>query len=270
MPTEGQRTFVDGYWHHVAPSLISDEPDRSDDSTLDALVKLRNRLTHFGASDTAVAVEARAIPVLDLLMRFIDEELLPNETSDAAAEAWKLREAIRPLVGRVRGLVERRLGPLTEQLEAASTHTLRCLSCGHFATILAAGPDGVGSLGSCLLCGKRYDSFTDALEAHGMGSRYEAVTQGGPPPAYECSECLADEDCVVLTQTADDPARCGSACGAYTGSKASAATASGPSTSLSGPICAATATPANSPSSDRYCPASSPLSPAVQYREQDP
>ncbi|MFF8531894.1 hypothetical protein ACF07B_07880 [Streptomyces sp. NPDC015532] len=139
-------------------------------------------------------------------MRFIDEELLPNETSDAAAEAWKLREAIRPLVVRVRGLVERRLGPLTEHLEAASTHTLRCLSCGHFATILAAGPDGVGSLGSCLLCGKTYDSFTDALEAHGMGSRYEAVTQGGPPPAYECSECLADEDCVVLTQTADDPA----------------------------------------------------------------
>ncbi|MFE4967558.1 hypothetical protein [Streptomyces sp. NPDC056660] len=48
------------------------------DASLAALVKLRNRLTHFCATDTVVAVEARVIPVLDLLLRFVDEELLPK------------------------------------------------------------------------------------------------------------------------------------------------------------------------------------------------
>ncbi|GAA1236260.1 hypothetical protein [Streptomyces rhizosphaericus] len=68
------------------------EPVDPDDAGLKALVDLRNRLTHFGASDTAVAVEARAIPVLDLLLTFIDEELLPNDNSDSAADAWELME----------------------------------------------------------------------------------------------------------------------------------------------------------------------------------
>ncbi|MFF0793204.1 hypothetical protein [Streptomyces spiralis] len=63
---------------------------------------------HFGA--TAVAVEARVIPVLDLLLTFIDEELLPHDDSDAAAEAWELMESIRPLVGQIRGLGDRRFG----------------------------------------------------------------------------------------------------------------------------------------------------------------
>ncbi|MFE2267164.1 hypothetical protein [Streptomyces griseosporeus] len=36
-------------------------PIAPEDAALKALVELRNRLTHFGATDTAVAVEARAI-----------------------------------------------------------------------------------------------------------------------------------------------------------------------------------------------------------------
>ncbi|MER6442184.1 hypothetical protein ABT275_38505 [Streptomyces sp. NPDC001185] len=174
------------------------------DAALTALVMLRNRLTHFGASDTAVAVEARAIPVLDLLLTFIDEELLPNDTSESSMEAAELMETIRPLVGRIRGLVDRRLGPLGQNLGPASGHTLRCLSCGHFAALATPANGGARPVG-CLLCGKAYDDIADVVDAYGVGSFYEAVTQGGQPPAYECAECSAAEACVVPAQTADEP-----------------------------------------------------------------
>ncbi|MFJ3339150.1 hypothetical protein [Streptomyces sp. NPDC086766] len=178
-------------------------PIDPDDGALKALVDLRNRLTHFGATDTTVAVEARAIPVLDLLLTFIDEELLPHDDSDAATDAWELMETIRPLVGQIRGLVDRRLGPLGEKLGPASGHALRCTSCGHFAALLAGNGDKrpVG----CLLCGKTFDEVAEAVDAYGVGSFYEAITQGGEPPAYECAECSPGEPCVVPTQTADDP-----------------------------------------------------------------
>ncbi|MFC8495613.1 hypothetical protein ACFUJU_33415 [Streptomyces sp. NPDC057235] len=191
----------------VALKRLRDEvkvanPIDPDDAALKALVGLRNRLTHFGATDTAVAVESRAIPVLDLLLTFIDEELLPHDNSDAAAEAWELMESIRPLVGRIRGLVEHRLGPLGEKLGPASGHTLRCLSCGHFATLVTGGDEHpVG----CLLCGKAHDDIPAAVEAYGIGSFHEAITQGGEPPAYECSECSTGQPCVVPVPTADEP-----------------------------------------------------------------
>ncbi|MER6847085.1 hypothetical protein AB0A81_28170 [Streptomyces flaveolus] len=174
------------------------------DVALDALVKLRNRLTHFGATDTAVAVEARAIPVLDLLLTFIDEELLPHADSDTAADAWELMETIRPLVGQIRGLVDHRLGPLGEKLEPARGHTLRCLSCGHFAALVTPGNGGVRPVG-CLLCGKAYVDVAEVIDAYGVGSFYEAVSEGGEPPAYECTECSSGQACVVPAQTADEP-----------------------------------------------------------------
>ncbi|MGK5450989.1 hypothetical protein [Streptomyces radiopugnans] len=178
------------------------DPIDPDHAALKALVDLRNRLTHFGATDTAVAVEARAIPVVDLLLTFIDEELLPHDNSDVAAEAWELMESIRPLVGRIHGLVDHRLGPLGEKLGPASGHTLRCLSCGHFAALVTGGDERPVA---CLLCGKAYDDIPDAVEAYGIGSFYEAITQGGEPPAYECSECSTGQACVVPVPTAEEP-----------------------------------------------------------------
>ncbi|MFJ2627634.1 hypothetical protein ACIO6T_30605 [Streptomyces sp. NPDC087532] len=177
-------------------------PIDPEDAGLKALVGLRNRLTHFGATDTAVAVEARAIPVLDLLLTFIDEELLPHDTSDSAAEAHELMETIRPLIGRIRGLVHHRLGPLGEKLEPARSHTLRCLSCGHFAAVVTGGEHRPVV---CLLCGKAYDDIEGAVDAYGVGSFYEAVTQGGEPPAYECAKCSTADACVVPAQTAAEP-----------------------------------------------------------------
>ncbi|MFI0813426.1 hypothetical protein [Streptomyces echinatus] len=179
-------------------------PIDPDDGALKALVDLRNRLTHFGATDTAVAVEARAIPVLDLLLTFIDEELLPHDDCDAAADAWELMETIRPLVGQIRGLVDRRLGPLGENLGPASGHTLRCLSCGHFAALVTPGNGGVRPVG-CLLCGKAYDDVAEVVDAYGARSFYTAVSEGGEPPAYECAECSTGQACVVPAQTADEP-----------------------------------------------------------------
>ncbi|CAM5721489.1 MULTISPECIES: hypothetical protein [Streptomyces] len=89
-------------------------------------------------------------------------------------------------------------------LRDASGYTLRCLSCGHFAALVAPGNGGVRPVG-CLLCGKAYDDVAEVVDAYGMGSFYEAISEGGEPPAYECAECSTGQACVVPTQTADEP-----------------------------------------------------------------
>ncbi|MFF2964945.1 hypothetical protein ACFVT1_40150 [Streptomyces sp. NPDC057963] len=79
---------------------------------------------------------------------------------------------------------------------------MRCLSCGQFAAVVTGEPRRPVV---CLLCGKAYADIAGAVDAYGVGSFYEAITQGGEPPAYECAQCSGVDACVVPTQTADEP-----------------------------------------------------------------
>lgn len=172
-----------------------------EDTDLKALADLRNRLTHYGASDTALAVESRTVPVLKKLLPFLDDELLPHAHSDDAAAAHELMEQIRPLIGKVGSFVQLRLDELEATLKDATERTLRCVSCGHFTLVVEGGGGKEAFL--CLLCGKDHGTIADMVELYGVGSFYEAHTQGGEPPAYECAECGSGDATVLPVETAD-------------------------------------------------------------------
>ncbi|MFE7161284.1 hypothetical protein [Streptomyces sp. NPDC057636] len=176
-------------------------PIAPDDTDLKALGALRNRLTHYGASDTAVAVEARMVPVLKKLLPFIDDELLPHDDSDDATEAFELMEKIRPLIGRSGGFVQHRLEELASDLKELADTTLRCVSCGHFTLIVEGGQDRF----VCRLCGKDHGDVGGMVELYGVGSFYEARTQGGEDPAHECAECSSGDATVLPVETASSP-----------------------------------------------------------------
>ncbi|MGW5434070.1 hypothetical protein ACWET9_44140 [Streptomyces sp. NPDC004059] len=59
---------------NIAAVPITDKEERA----LTDLGKHRNKLQHFGLTAPARAMEAKAGEVLDFLIRFVDEELLPG------------------------------------------------------------------------------------------------------------------------------------------------------------------------------------------------
>ncbi|MGV9393346.1 hypothetical protein ACWDQL_30020 [Streptomyces olivaceus] len=192
---------VEGALTRLRDDVRVQNPIDPKDADLDALGALRNRLTHYRASDTVVAVEARTVPVLDKLLPFIDNELLPNDTSDDATAAVELMEQIRPLIGRAGAYVRHRLAELEPVLKEHAETALQCLSCGHPTMVAEGGAD----VFVCRLCGKSYDGIEELIEFYGQGSFYTAVAEGGEPPAYECAECSSGTETVLPVQTAAVP-----------------------------------------------------------------
>lgn len=157
------------------------EPKNAD---LEALANLRNRLQHFGAKDTTIAVQARTIPVLDLLLNFIDADVLPHDSSPEAWDAQLQMDDIRAGFRHLKDFVAHRLEALGEVLDTFKDYTVACLSCGQFAVVL----DGNESV-QCSLCGRRYGGGSDAAWEFAGTSYYSVVTDGGDTPVYDCSEC---------------------------------------------------------------------------------
>lgn len=154
------------------------------DADLDALANLRNRLQHFEAKDTTIAVQARTIPVLDVLLKFIDADVLPYDESPEAWDAQLQMDEIRAGFRHLKDFVDHRLDALQETLETFKDYTVRCLSCGQFAVML----DGAKTV-HCALCGRRYGSGSDAAWEYSGTSHYSVVTDGGDTPVHDCSEC---------------------------------------------------------------------------------
>ncbi|MGW0562913.1 hypothetical protein ACWDZ4_20395 [Streptomyces sp. NPDC003016] len=192
---------VVGALERLRDTVKIENPIDPEDADLEALGALRNRLTHYGASDTAAAVEARAVPVLKKLLAFIDAELLPNDDSDDAQAAADLMEEIRPLIGKFDSFVQQRLEEHAPALKSSADLTLRCLSCGHFMLIAAGDQDTY----RCLMCGKDHGGLADMIDLYSVGSFYEARTQGGDDPAHECAECSSGGVTVVQVETAASP-----------------------------------------------------------------
>lgn len=126
--------------------------DKKETAALDALAKDRNALQHYGLTHSAHAVEARAGRVLDFLMRFLEDDLLPllsgPERDTAARDMVRVSEGVR----NISSYVTRRLNRLRGELKGQESMTLRCPDC-HQITLVAV-PGG----GLCHFCGASWSS----------------------------------------------------------------------------------------------------------------
>ncbi|MDW8803696.1 hypothetical protein P1P68_02450 [Streptomyces scabiei] len=149
---------------------------KKDSDALDALAKDRNALQHYGLTHNAHAVEARAGRVLDFLMRFLHEELLPLLEGP---ERERAAQEIAPVVRGVRNIssyVKRRLDRLRGEL--AGSQTVMCPTCEQMT--LAVAPGG----GRCHFCEQSWQDGEQLLFAYIRSADTPDVTGRSCPQCH--------------------------------------------------------------------------------------
>ncbi|OXY87463.1 hypothetical protein BEK98_43830 [Streptomyces diastatochromogenes] len=125
------------------------------------LTEDRNKLQHFGLTAPAPVIEARAGEVLDFLIRFIDDELLPRlgqeEKTEGEASLSKLRGGLASINTFVRERTNRIRGEVTR--EGAENRTIQCPECEQMALVLgeSTGPAGELVRAACRFCAGRWE-----------------------------------------------------------------------------------------------------------------
>lgn len=125
----------------------------------------RNKLQHFGLTHDAHAVEARAVAVLDFLIRFCDEHLLPcltieEERREAERSLSRLREALNSIESFVRERMNRVGGDL--KAEGVEHRTIRCPGCTQLALVVRPSanpsPYDFDDIATCRFCSWEWDT----------------------------------------------------------------------------------------------------------------
>ncbi|MDQ1031314.1 DNA-directed RNA polymerase subunit RPC12/RpoP [Streptomyces umbrinus] len=192
-----------------------------DGKALRKLAERRNALQHYGLIGPAAnarAVESQATEVLDFLIRFLDEELLPHlDRPERRATRFDMT-LIRAGLTQIRGFVKKRMQRLRAGLEPLRDHTVQCPDCDQMTLVVERFPDEPSNDTedflsplvfpvACLFCG------TAALPAEAAHAYLTVVLgrlrQGGPNPSVlKCPDC-SNRSLVLDVRTAaapDDPA----------------------------------------------------------------
>ncbi|MYW69058.1 hypothetical protein GTY65_34040 [Streptomyces sp. SID8379] len=153
----------------------------ADKAAVLGLAKMRNRLQHWGLTDSANSVLTSAATVLDFLVRFIDQHLDVDE--DAEAEIADIREGLL----RAQSYIDSRMTRLRESvLKGHAQLTVQCPDCRQYALVV----DGVENM--CHFCPR---SWSDPSE---LASLYDShfVVSSDPGESYEDTlvVCPACED----------------------------------------------------------------------------
>ncbi|WP_052385522.1 hypothetical protein [Streptomyces sp. NRRL F-2890] len=160
-----------------------------DKKTLLDLATTRNQLQHWGITEEANAVLTRAADVLDFLIRFLDQYLLPHlDADDEEAVADDLEE-IRTGLVRIESYVTSRMERLNENdLKGHEARTVRCPDCQQVALIVD------GAANKCSFCPR---DWMDPLE---LASAYDNAFSYSPAPGDPYEDTLVDcPDCDTLT-----------------------------------------------------------------------
>ncbi|MFJ9900332.1 hypothetical protein ACIQPR_44080 [Streptomyces sp. NPDC091280] len=188
----------------IAGIVISDK----DTSALWKLAKHRNSLQHyglFGQSGNARAVESQAAEVLDFLIRFLDEELLPALPPHEAEQSTTDIERIRGGLSQIRGFVTKRMQRIRAELEPIRERTLQCPDCDQWSLV----PDRERNRVHCRFCGgvRPADDGAIAYAAFVLGRDPMSPDVFGMMAVEVCPDC--NDECLVpgvkTAAAPDDP-----------------------------------------------------------------
>ncbi|MFF9214259.1 MULTISPECIES: hypothetical protein [unclassified Streptomyces] len=132
----------------IAGVAIDDKSAKS----LAILSKWRNALQHYGLKAPARAIETRAAQVLDFLITFVHDELLPSLPAPEADAVEDDLTAVGFKVRGIQGYIDTRLKRLGEELKDFRDRTLRCPDCDQWALVIRDGTDVI----DCRFCHARY------------------------------------------------------------------------------------------------------------------
>jgi hypothetical protein len=154
------------------------------------LGKVRNKLTHFGLTDSALSIEALASEVLNGLLDFLRAHLHSDGSfPDDDAALAKTEELISDELHRLRGVIVARLKQIEPELtkrEGAGESVVTCPSCQQEALVIGTNER------ECLFCHRDcHDAEKLAAEfgSEVLGISRHDVAEGVLEPVSTCWEC---------------------------------------------------------------------------------
>ncbi|MBT2511469.1 hypothetical protein J7I98_37865 [Streptomyces sp. ISL-98] len=170
-----------------------DMPQKS----IDAVAKLardRNALMHYGLTQSAGAVEARAADVLNFLLPFLTTHLLPGLDPEHKADAEQTLTVVRAQLRGIEAYVRTRMNDLRAGLAQVADTTVVCPQCAQPALVLAAD-----ARPACRFCLKTWQEPDAADKA---AAEYSWIVLGQerddyPAPGSFIQWCT---DCPALTR----------------------------------------------------------------------
>ncbi|MFD4588935.1 hypothetical protein [Streptomyces sp. NPDC058434] len=179
-----------------SPHIGIDIGQEAKDALTD-LKDVRNRLQHYGLTDTAPAIEAKAARVLHFLIRFLHEQLLPAVTTDERERIHDDMERIRAGLTHIQALVMKRMEWVRKELADRRDRTLNCPHCRQLALLVEGGWT------TCYFCSLKSQSGQAAHDyVFYVLGRWWGMDE--EDPVKRCPEC-GFEDLVSNVTTAAAP-----------------------------------------------------------------
>ncbi|GHG50344.1 hypothetical protein [Streptomyces griseocarneus] len=184
---------------HIAGIPIDDKAGKA----LKVLAKSRNALQHYGLTAPARAVEARAAEVLDFLLTFLHDHLLPHLTEQENQRINADLNDVREGVQEIQSFIAQRGKHLRGELHDLGYQTVECPSCGEWAL-----PLGDTQTPNCRFCHESWASPTIAA-AYYVRAQYgdqETLLAG------QCPQCAEPALLLDKARVAAEPTQPRSLC----------------------------------------------------------
>ncbi|MCP9991177.1 hypothetical protein LUX09_12815 [Streptomyces albogriseolus] len=139
----------------IAGVTVDDRAAKS----LAVLSRWRNALQHYGLKVNARAVDTRAAQVLDFLVAFVHDQLLPSLPGEEAGPLTSELERVRIRVLTIKSFIDTRLKRLADELKDFKDRTVECCSCGEATLVVGEGSKPL----SCRFCHATWDDPNHAV-----------------------------------------------------------------------------------------------------------
>lgn len=163
---------------NIAGVTVGDKAAKS----LAILSRWRNALQHYGLTANARAVESRAAQVLDFLIAFVHDELLPALPGEETALVSSHLDQVGDKARTIQSFIDTRLKRLNDELKDDQHRTLECCVCGEYALLVGEDAEPV----SCGYCHAMWDDPNHALTDYVM--TYDIDMYGNVQECPNCSE----------------------------------------------------------------------------------
>ncbi|GHH57143.1 hypothetical protein [Streptomyces candidus] len=154
--------------------------EKRDREAVEELGRLRNRLQHWGLQETAALVRKQAASVLDFLMRFLDEQLIPQLGEQQIASLQEEMNLVRHGVRKIGTYVETRRARLRDELKEHADTAVRCPSCHEWALVVEQENS------KCHFCSRAWDS---KQLAYAYEERFESGSTADEISSGDCPKC---------------------------------------------------------------------------------
>ncbi|MEW5626557.1 hypothetical protein AB1388_08310 [Streptomyces hydrogenans] len=162
----------------IADVAVDDKAAKS----LAILSRWRNALQHYGLKANARAVDTRAAQVLDFLIAFVHNELLPALPGEEKEAVRRDLDVVGDRVRTIKSFINARLKRLTDELKDVQHRTLDCCFCGESTLVVGESPKPL----SCRFCHTTWDDPNHALTEYVMA--YDVNMDGNVQHCPNCSE----------------------------------------------------------------------------------